>query len=297
MSKDPRHYYKELRLQQFRGLMALARWQTFSAAAAALKLSRASVWQQVHALEKEFGCSLVRTRAHRVELTAEGHKLVELVSPLVEGFDSVKTAFEAARSDLPKTLAIATTPTCLAYELREPIEQMRRKFPDVHLTFVDRNSPAAIDLLEHGEADVAVAARLDEWPERPSLEYLPFTAYPFTLIAPPGHELLKKKKLGLGDFAAHPLILPGKAANCRLRLEERFGRAGMFGKLNVVLECNFPVVLFEYVSSGLGVALTPLSPILWRNLESAAGLKERGVKLRDVSDLFGQEPIYYVRRR
>ena len=73
MPDTHRHYFKELRLQQFRSLVALARLQTFSAAAGALKITRASVWQQVRALEQEFACALLRTRGQRVELTPAGH--------------------------------------------------------------------------------------------------------------------------------------------------------------------------------------------------------------------------------
>lgn len=297
MSKDQRHYFKELRLQQFRALVALARCQTFAAAATALRLSRTSVWQQVRALEKEFDCTLVHTRGHRGELTADGRKLVEMVSPLVEGFDSIRSAFATGRKEAPPTLVVATTPTCLAYELRDPIGKIRAEFPTAQLNFLDRNSPAAIELLDHGEADVAIAARLDELPEKPSLEYLPFSSYPFTLICPLGHPLLRVRKLTLEAIAAHTLILPGKAANCRPRLEERFGRAGLFKHLRIALECSFPVALFEYVSSGLGAALTPLSPRLWRGLKSPATLKEQGVVLRDATDLFGREPIFYIRRK
>lgn len=297
MPADSRHYFKELRLQQFRGLVALSRWQTFSAAAAALRLTRTSVWQQVHALEKEFGCALVRTRGQRVELTLEGRRLVELASPLVEGFDSIKAAFDSGRDRVPQSLVVATTPTCLAHELREPIARLRTLHPRLHLTFLDRNSPAAIDLLEHGEADVAIAARLDEWPARPALEFFPFASCPFTLICPPGHPLLAKPRLTLRDFAGPPLILPGQGANCRPRIEQRFGRARLWEKLNIVLECSFPVVIFDYVSNGLGVALTPVSSELWRARRSPARLEKFDVVVRDVSDLFGHEPLHYIRRR
>src|SRR5688572_18249364 len=134
MSESSRHYYKELRLQQFRGLVALARWQTFSAAAAALGLTRASVWQQVRALEQELSSTLVRTRGHRVELTDAGHKLVEMVAPLVAGFDSVKSSFAAIQDSLPQTLVIATAPTFIVYELHAPVSRVNSLYPKLHLT-------------------------------------------------------------------------------------------------------------------------------------------------------------------
>lgn len=293
MSDSSRHYFKELRLQQFRGLIALARWQTFTAAAAALRLTRASVWQQVRALEKELACTLLRTRGHRVELTPAGHRLVEIIAPLVTGFDSVKNAFTEIQEDLPQTLVIATAPTFLIHELREPISRIHALYPKLHLTFLERNSPTAVELLDQGGADLAVAAHPNGARMKPSLEYTPLTTYPFTLICPPQHPLLLKKKLTLQDFTKHPLILPSNAAYCRQHFDFVLSRVRLLDQVNIVLESNFPILHFEYVRMGMGLALAPLPP----KLLSQAGAERSDVALRNVSEIFGEEPIYYVRRK
>jgi len=292
MSESPRHYFKELRLQQFRSLVALARWQTFSAAADALKLTRASVWQHVRSLEQEMACTLVRTRGHRIELTPAGHKLVEIAAPLVAGFDSVKAALHASiRDDLPQTLVIAAAPSFLIFELREPIARIHQEHPALHLTFLERNSPASIELLDQGGADLAIAARPEGVEARRSLEYTPLNVYPFTLICPAGHPLLKKRAQSLRDITRYPLIMPSSATYCRQQFDSVMSGAGLLDKVNMVIESNFPIMLFEYVRLGLGVAITPLpsgSPAPWTQPD---------VELRNISHLFGDEPIFYVRRK
>ncbi len=293
MPELPRHYFKELRLQQFRGLLALSRHQTFSAAATSLKLTRASVWQQVRALEKELACTLLRTRGHRVELTSAGHKLVEMVAPLVTGFDSIKPAFSTVHDDLPKTLAIAAAPSFIVFELHTAISHFHALYPKLHLTFLERNSPAAIELLDQGGADLAVAARAANVPMKPSLEYLPLTSYAFTLICPPKHPLLVKKQLTLRDLTRHPLILASNATFCRQHFDTVMNRAGLLEKANIVLESNFPVMHFEYVRIGMGVALSPLPPKSSLNEQ----VFQSGVALRNVAHLFGEEPVYYIRRK
>lgn len=292
MAESSRYYFKELRLQQFRGLVALARWQTFSAAAEALGITRAAVWQQVRALEQELTSTLVRTKGHRVELTDAGHKLVEMVAPLVAGFDSVKSAFAAVEGTLPQSLIIATAPTFIVYELHQPVAEVNALFPKLHLTFIERNSPLAIEVLEQGGADVALVAKPDTLPMSRTLEYTPLTNYPFTLICPPGHPLMKKARVTLADFTRYPLILPGSTAYCRQRFDALMSEAALAAKLQVVLESNFPVLYFDYVRMGLGVALTPLPPE--HRLRGHA--RHQGVALRNVEALFGGEPIYYVRR-
>jgi DNA-binding transcriptional LysR family regulator len=292
MPDSPRTYFKELRLQQFRSLVALARWQTFAAAATALHLTRTSVWQQVRSLEQELSCTLLRTREHRVEFTDAGRKLVDIVAPLVAGFDSVKNAFQASmRGDLPQKLAIAAAPSFFIHELRGPIASMRAQHPELHLTFLERNSPASIELLDRGGADLAIAARPEHVPAKPSLEYFPIANYPFTLLCPPGHPLLAKKRLVLRDFTQHPLILPSDAAYCRQHFDATLDQAGLLDKVDIAIESNFPVMLVEYVRLGMGVALTPLPA------KASLPWDHSPVVLRSAAHLFGEEPIYYVRRK
>ncbi len=292
MSDPSRHYFKELRLQQFRGLLALAHWQTFAAAASSLGLTRASVWQQVRSLERELGCALLRTRGQRVEFTDAGNKLVEIVSPLVAGFDSIKAALHASIEEDPQqTLVIASPPSFIVHELREPITRIYAELPSLLLTFLERNSPAAIEILEQGGADIAIAGHPDNMPVSPSLIFTRLTTYPFTLICPPAHPLLAEKKPTLRDLVRNPLILPASVTYCRQHFDVVVGRAGLMGQVNIVLESNSPIMLFDYVRLGLGVALCPLP---------AAPLppeKQSGVVPLDVSHLFGSEPIYHVRRK
>ena len=287
MPATHRHYFKELRLQQFRSLVALARLQTFSAAAGALKITRASVWQQVRALEQEFACALLRTRGQRVELTPAGHKLVVIAGPLVAGFSA------AIKEDLPQTLVIAAAPNFLVQELRHSIERIHSEFPALHLTFLERNSALAADVLDQGGADLAVVARPAHVPARPTLEYTSLGFYPFTLICPPEHPLLKKRRVALADFTKHPLILPGQTTYCRLHFDGTMERAGLADKTRIVIESNFPVMLFEYVRLGFGVALSPVpgDPSL------TSPWHQSGVQLRPIPELLGAEPIYFVRRK
>lgn len=290
MPVSERHYFKELRLQQFRSLIALARWQTFVAAAAALRLTRASVWQQVRSLEKEMECPLVRTRGQRVELTDAGQKLVELVSPLVAGLDSVKTGLLAAiGGNTPQSLVIATPPSFLVHELREPIASIHSLYPRLQLTLIERNSPAALDLLDQGGADVAIAARLPGTAGKAALEYTPFTTYSFTLICPAGHALHTARKITLKQLARQPLILPGQNTYCRQHFDAVMKGADLLDQVNVIIESSFPSLLFEYVRMGMGVALSPL-PV-------GPHAQNEGIVLCDASHLFGKEEICHVRRK
>src|ERR1700724_661400 len=96
-SQPHRRAYKEVRLQHLRSFCETARLGSLAAAAGALGLAQPTVWEQVHALEREFAAQLVEPHGRGCRLTAAGQLLVELSASLVAGIDALKQNFEEAR--------------------------------------------------------------------------------------------------------------------------------------------------------------------------------------------------------
>ena len=284
-----RRYFKELRLQQFRALTEVSRKGTFTAAAQALGLSRTSVWQQIRSLEDDFGVELAVVRGHHLTLTAEGALLLQMIEPIVDGFDGVKSAFHDRLGMLKRRLVVATTASLLSYELRSVVEIYRKAHPEVSLSLIDRPSMAGLDLLLHGEADVAVIGRVDNMKDKP-LNTRHLTDYPFILAFPKKHELARNKALKLTDLVRYPLIMPSEGTNARERINNVFEQAGIAETIQLVLDSNNARLLLSYVEQGLGVALTSMSPVLAKNFSDH-------LALRDVSDLFGKEEVLLVQRQ
>ncbi|MEM6470754.1 MAG: LysR family transcriptional regulator [Planctomycetota bacterium] len=84
-----RKYFKEVRIAQLKALVELADGKGFSSAAAALDRSTPSVWQQVRALEEEFGVPLITVEGHSVTLTEHGARLAESAVPVINDFDTL----------------------------------------------------------------------------------------------------------------------------------------------------------------------------------------------------------------
>ena len=80
-----RRYFKEVRFRQIRALVELSRQGSFTSAATSLGLAVPSVWQQVRALEDEYGVQIVSSHGPQLSLTEDGQNLVEMATPLVEG--------------------------------------------------------------------------------------------------------------------------------------------------------------------------------------------------------------------
>lgn len=288
-----RRFFKELRFQQLRALVEVARLKSFASAAHVLDLATPSVWQQVRGLEEEFGVEFVRVQGKQVELTDAGVAFVELAAPLVAGFNSLHEAFASRTGSVPKRLVLASTLQLLKNELRQPLAEYRRLHPDVRLTIIDRPSAQARQTLEAGEADIAVVGVLGSLPGA-SLVATRLTAYPFVLLAPAGHPLARTNRLTVRAIARYPLVLPSVAANSRSRVDEVFRRAGVADQLNIVADGSNFDLLLDLVTQGFGVSVVSVSPFILKKLMKPD--RKRSVVVRNLVRLCGEETIVLLRR-
>ena len=290
-----RRYFKELRFRQIRALVMLARKGSFSAVAREFQISVPSVWQQIRALEDEFGAPMVRQSGKTVVLTSQGELLVRLAQPLVDDFARLRDLFVEGNRELPPHATVATTESLLLHELQRPLSVLRERHPDIQLTFLDRPSAIALKHLEQGEADVAIVGRIDAAPPS-QLTQTSLTAYPFVLVCPENHPLIRARAVRLADLVKYPLVMPGEGSNSRIRVQQVLGAAGLWGGVRLALTASTFHILAGYVRMGFGIGVSSVSPLLLE--QAAAGHPDyRGVVFRDLSRLFGREEIVLLQRR
>src|SRR5262249_33194932 len=121
--------YKELRLGQLRAFCAVVQHRSFSAAARALHLSHPVVWQQVRALERDFGGSILERRGRTIEPTAEGRVLFELASSIVASMDSLHERFDDRCGAIPRKLVVAGSASVFAQDLAPVVVAFCQQHP------------------------------------------------------------------------------------------------------------------------------------------------------------------------
>ncbi len=295
MAAEPRRYFKELRFRQLRALVELARKGSFTAVAETLQISVPSVWQQIKALEDEFGAAMVQQSGKTAVLTPQGELLVQLSQPLVESFDRIRELFADQNHKLTRRITVATTASLLLHELQKPLDRYRKLHPEVELSFIDRPSAMARKHLEDGEADVAIVGQIHA-AKHPRIEVTPVTAYPFVLVCPRDHPLLEAKTLKLAGLIKHPLVMPGIGSGSRRHVQDVFEAAGLWQEAKVALTASSFDILVGYVRMGFGISVTSVSPMILK--AAAAGHSSyRGVAFRDLSKLFGREEVVVLHRK
>src|SRR5690348_5833381 len=117
MAKAARPAYRELSLQQLRSFREVCERGGYAAAARGLFLTTPAVWEQVQALERYYGVSLLERDGHVIRPTVEGQHLLEMIRPLLAGLDSSRDALQQKSGVLPAQLALATNLRVLREEI------------------------------------------------------------------------------------------------------------------------------------------------------------------------------------
>lgn len=290
----PRRYFKEVRFRQIRALVELSRQRSFAGTAAVLGLSVPSVWQQVRALEDEYGVPLVKATGTEVVLTADGSRLVDLAAPLVEGFDSLRELFTEQLAQAPRQLTVVAPAPMLGDALRSSIIRYRKHHPEVRLTLIDRPSHSARQVIEEGGADLAViGVALGDAP-MPQFHVTPLARYAFQLTCPAAHPLATARRITLAQIVKHPLVLSGEDSSATRQIRHVFHQAGLSDQLQVTMTATNRALLLSYTAIGFGIAIGTTA----RRANLPKPVRgESTMTVRDLTHLFGHEEVVLVHRK
>lgn len=250
MPKHPLRY-KQNRLQQLRGFYYAARAGSVSKAAERMFLSQPSVSLQIQALERELGAKLFERRGPRIDLTPDGHILLELAQPLVEGIDALEENFAAQRDHVDRgRVDLAAGGSTILYVLPHFVDAFVKAYPGIELKIHNVSGKEGLVLLRDGQIDFAVGPLLDT-PD--DITFYPIVSYEPVLIARPDHPLAKKDKVTLKDISRYPLILPPRHLSTWRMVEGVFAQHGL--TYEVKLEVGGWEVIKTYVELGLGISI------------------------------------------
>lgn len=180
---------------------------TLAAAAKALHLTTSAVSQQITALEKEAGATLLRRVGRRVELTTEALILVEAARTILREMDAARTRIKLldgtpagqVRLAIFQSAAQALLPGALAY--------LATHAPQVELHLVQIDPETGLSLTRSREFDMVVAESYPHHyiPEHPELTSQLLTHDALNLVVAADSEVET-----LDDAARLPWVFEGE---------------------------------------------------------------------------------------
>ena len=229
---------------------------SFSAAAQALAFTQSAVSQQVAALERETGTTLVQRGVRPVRLTDAGRALVAHAEAVLARLDEAEQELGEIAGLRRGRLRLASFPTAIATIVPSAIAQFNRRHPDVELTVVDDHQQGLLARLTRWELDLALIYDHEALPETEvRLERAHLLDDPFELVVPDKHPLAGRASVALAELADATWI-GGTPDGAYARIVVHSCRAAGFEpRLDFGSDDYHAVQAF--VAVGLGVAILP----------------------------------------
>ena len=137
-------------LDDLRALVAVAREQSFTKAAAKLGVSQPALSQTIRQLEARLGVRLLARTTRRVSLTEAGERLLHTVGPRLEEIEAELAAVSELREKPAGTIRITATEYATDAILLPKLANLLRKYPNIKVEIV----------IDYGLTDI-VAQRFD----------------------------------------------------------------------------------------------------------------------------------------
>src|SRR4051812_41180459 len=145
-----------LDVRRMRVLREVAVRGSFSAAAEALSFTQSAVSQQIAALEREAGATLVQRSARGVRLTDAGEALVRHAEAIMARLAEAEAELEAIAGLRGGRLRLASFESAASTLMPLAIAAFREQHPAVELSMALAEPEDSIPQLRSGELDLAV---------------------------------------------------------------------------------------------------------------------------------------------
>lgn len=242
-----------MNLHQFRFVQEAARRNlNLTETAKALFTSQPGVSKAILELEEELGVDIFSRHGKRLRrITEPGQQVLKSIEIIMREVGNLKRIGEEYSKQDAGTLSIATTHTQARYVLPGPVAQLRRQFPQVHVSLHQGNPEQVARMLLDESADVGLAT--ESLSEHVDLVTLPCYDWQHVLVAPADHPLAQVERISLEQLAEQPLVSYHPSFTGRTRIDRAFAARQL--KPNIVLEAIDSDVIKTYVKLGMGVGI------------------------------------------
>jgi len=203
-----------MELHQVRYFLALASTLNFTRAAEQCNVTQPALTKGVQKLEQELGGQLIYRERQLTQLTDLGKEVLPMLERTLVSAETVRRkALEFQRKEVAP-LKIGLAPSISASLVLDPIAEIAKFVPGLHVELREGAAEKLIELLLEGEISVAmvgdvqdVPARIDDW----SLFEERYVA-----VLAPTHQLANRPSIGIDDLRETVLL---ERAGCDVALK------------------------------------------------------------------------------
>jgi len=240
----------DLDLRLLRMFETLARVGSFTRASKILNVTQSAVSHGMKRLEEQVKCPLLSRKGKSLQLTPEGRIFHTQTLRVLEAVERAAESVTGRYSEAKGTLSVALS-TSVAHLLLAPVlREFRESYPRVSVVIRLEDSRRAIQEVEEGRCDLAVAIQDGE---AKSLKAHTLFQDRLHFIVSPLHPWAKRERIASSEMSQEHFLLYQRHSVTFAMAEDFFLKAGV--RLGSCVEIPSFEIMKQLARLGLGVAL------------------------------------------
>jgi len=248
---------------------------SFSKAAETLYVSQPAVTKQVKKLEGEMGVPLFERRGNVIRLTSSGAKLLTYLRKARIIEKQIESDLEIIKDQIHSRgeLRVGSSTTISLYVLPKILSSFRKKFPNVKILQLNRNSESIVQALIYNEIDLAI---IEAHHKINAVHFQPFMQDEIIPVCS-SHSPFAETEISLDELRNVEIALremgSGTLAILIKKLESKKIK---LGELNIVARLGGTEALKNYLVEDVAIGL--LSRLAIKNELERGTLREVNIK-------------------
>jgi DNA-binding transcriptional LysR family regulator len=211
----------------------VASYKSFSKAAEALYISQPAVSKQIKNLESNLGIQLIERKGNTIKLTSSDDRLFDYLHKAKSIQNHIESDIAIIKDQRTSkgTLKIGASTTISLYVMPKILSAFHRKFPDVKLLMINRNSENILKALIDREIDIAI---IEAHYKINAVHFLPFMDDEIIPVCATSSPYCKKEIL-IDDLKNVPIAFRERGSGTHLVVQKCLEAQNIrMGDLNVI---------------------------------------------------------------
>jgi DNA-binding transcriptional LysR family regulator len=242
-----------MHVESLKVLADVARFRSFSQAAAANGMTQSAVSQMVSQLEKRLATQLVDRSVRPLRMTDEGRRFADGCQDLVARYQDLEASVRGGNPDVPVTVQVAAIYSVSLRGMNRYVERFAASDPHAHVRIDYLHPDKVYERVNDGTADIGLVS----FPRRTrELQALPWRSEDMVLACAPTHPLASLPRVSPSRLDGMDFIAFDRGLVIRREID-RFLREQDV-TVHVVLEFDNIETIKRAVVEVAGISLLPL---------------------------------------
>lgn len=211
MDQLEKFFNRGLKLSHLRVLTMFASLGQIRLVADRLSVTQPAISRQIAELEAGLGTPVVVRAGNRLQFTSVGEALVTRAREVLLQLEQARHEVDALCAGISGSIAVGAVATVLPVIAPELTLQLKKRAPNVSVSFFEATSDRLFPMLTRGALDM-VFSRTEQPETNAGLSRARLFDDPIVIVCGAEHPLASRRDLAPGDLAGLPWILPPKEA-------------------------------------------------------------------------------------